>query len=99
MGDFVTVSCAEGEEGVIYRGELPFRVETTKLDSLPETRTKIMMNVGNPEKAFTLAALPNDGVGLARLEFIIANHIKVHPLALLNFDSLANGSEKREFSS
>ncbi|PZV08357.1 MAG: phosphoenolpyruvate synthase [Leptolyngbya sp.] len=96
MGEPVTVSCAEGEEGVIYRGELPFRVETTKLDSLPETRTKIMMNVGNPELAFTLAALPNDGVGLARLEFIIANHIKVHPLALLNFDSLANGSEKRE---
>lgn len=96
MGEPVTVSCAEGEEGVIYRGELPFRVETTKLDSLPETRTKIMMNVGNPELAFTLAALPNDGVGLARLEFIIANHIKVHPLALLNFDSLTNGSEKRE---
>ncbi|HZG38388.1 MAG TPA: phosphoenolpyruvate synthase, partial [Nodosilinea sp.] len=96
MGEPVTVSCAEGEEGLIYRGELPFRVETTKLDSLPETRTKIMMNVGNPELAFTLAALPNDGVGLARLEFIIANHIKVHPLALLNFDSLANGSEKRE---
>jgi pyruvate,water dikinase len=96
MGEPVTVSCAGGEEGVIYRGELPFRVETTKLDSLPETRTKIMMNVGNPELAFTLAALPNDGVGLARLEFIIANHIKVHPLALLNFDNLANGSEKRE---
>lgn len=96
MGEPVTVSCAGGEEGVIYRGELPFRVETTKLDSLPETRTKIMMNVGNPELAFTLAALPNDGVGLARLEFIIANHIKVHPLALLNFDSLTNGSEKRE---
>ncbi len=96
MGEPVTVSCAGGEEGVIYRGELPFRVETTKLDSLPETRTKIMMNVGNPELAFTLAALPNDGVGLARLEFIIANHIKVHPLALLNFDGLANGSEKRE---
>lgn len=96
MGEPVTVSCAGGEEGVIYRGELPFRVETTRLDSLPETRTKIMMNVGNPELAFTLAALPNDGVGLARLEFIIANHIKVHPLALLNFDTLANGSEKRE---
>lgn len=96
MGEPVTVSCAGGEEGVIYRGELPFRVETTQLDSLPETRTKIMMNVGNPELAFTLAALPNDGVGLARLEFIIANHIKVHPLALLNFDSLTNGSEKRE---
>ncbi|MFQ4135018.1 phosphoenolpyruvate synthase [Nodosilinea sp. PGN35] len=98
MGEPVTVSCAEGEEGVIYRGELPYRVETTRLDSLPETCTKIMMNVGNPELAFTLAALPNDGVGLARLEFIIANHIQVHPLALLNFDSLTNGSEKRQIA-
>ncbi|MGB3137263.1 MAG: phosphoenolpyruvate synthase [Nodosilinea sp.] len=92
----VTVTCAGGEEGLIYRGELPYRVETTQLDSLPETRTKIMMNVGNPELAFTLAALPSDGVGLARLEFIIANHIQVHPLALLNFDKLSDGSEKRQ---
>ena len=97
-GEPVTVSCAGGEEGVIYRGELPFRIETTQLDSLPETRTQIMMNVGNPELAFTLAALPSDGVGLARLEFIIANHIQVHPLALLNFDSLPDGGEKRQIA-
>ncbi len=97
-GEPVTVSCAGGEEGVIYRGELLFRIETTQLDSLPETRTQIMMNVGNPELAFTLAALPNDGVGLARLEFIIANHIQVHPLALLNFDSLPDGGEKRQIA-
>ncbi|WOD41729.1 phosphoenolpyruvate synthase [Nodosilinea sp. E11] len=95
-GEPVTVTCAGGEEGLIYRGEIPFRIETTQIDSLPETRTKIMMNVGNPELAFTLAALPNDGVGLARLEFIIANHIQVHPLALLNFDQLPDGSEKRQ---
>ena len=97
-GEPVTVSCAGGEEGVIYRGDLPFRIETTQLDSLPETRTQIMMNVGNPELAFTLAALPSDGVGLARLEFIIANHIQVHPLALLNFDSLPDGGEKRQIA-
>jgi len=97
-GEPVTVSCAGGEEGGIYRGELPFRIETTQLDSLPETRTQIMMNVGNPELAFTLAALPSDGVGLARLEFIIANHIQVHPLALLNFDSLPDGGEKRQIA-
>jgi pyruvate,water dikinase len=95
-GELVTVSCASGEEGLIYRGILPYRVETTQLDSLPETRTKIMMNVGNPELAFTLAALPSDGVGLARLEFIIANHIQVHPLALLNFEQLPDGAEKRQ---
>jgi pyruvate,water dikinase len=94
-GEPVTVSCASGEEGLIYRGELPFTVETTHLDSLPETRTKIMMNVGNPELALSLAALPNDGVGLARLEFIIANHIQVHPLALLNFDQLPDGADRR----
>lgn len=97
-GEPVTVSCAGGEEGGIYRGELPFRIETTQLDSLPETRTQIMMNVGNPELAFTLAALPSDGVGLARLEFIIANHIQIHPLALLNFDSLPDGGEKRQIA-
>jgi pyruvate,water dikinase len=93
-GETVTVTCAGGEEGLIYRGEIPFRVETTQLDSLPETRTQIMMNVGNPELAFTLAALPSDGVGLARLEFIIANHIQVHPLALLNFKATARWGRK-----
>jgi pyruvate, water dikinase len=69
---------------------LPFHIEELPLDHLPPTHTQILMNVGNPEEALRLAAIPNDGVGLARLEFIIANHIKVHPLALLNFDRLTD---------
>ncbi|MDY7022559.1 MAG: phosphoenolpyruvate synthase [Cyanobacteriota bacterium] len=87
-GQAVTVSCAEGEEGHVYEGLLPFEVEETVLDHLPKTRTQILMNVGNPQKAFRLAAMPVDGVGLARLEFIIANQIKVHPLALIHFKQL-----------
>lgn len=90
----VTVSCAEGEQGKVYGGLIPFTVESTQLDNLPETKTKILMNVGDPESAFGLSALPCDGVGLARLEFIIANHIKVHPLALLKFDELKDSKEK-----
>ncbi|MBE9045401.1 phosphoenolpyruvate synthase [Pleurocapsales cyanobacterium LEGE 10410] len=93
-GQEVTVSCAEGEQGKVYTGLIPFTVEKTQLDSLPQTKTQIMMNVGDPESAFGLSALPCDGVGLARLEFIIANHIKVHPLALLNFDDLQSSSDK-----
>ncbi|MBE9188873.1 phosphoenolpyruvate synthase [Gloeocapsopsis crepidinum LEGE 06123] len=85
----VTISCAEGEEGKVYAGLLPFEVKEITLD-LPRTRTQILMNVGNPQEAFRLAAIPNDGVGLARFEFIIANHIQVHPLALLNYDKLDN---------
>jgi pyruvate, water dikinase len=93
-GQDVTVSCAEGEQGKVYAGLIPFSVESIQLDDLPETKTKILMNVGDPESAFGLSALPCDGVGLARLEFIIANHIKVHPLALLKFDELKDGKEK-----
>jgi pyruvate, water dikinase len=89
-GQEITASCAEGEEGRIYPGLWPFHIEEVILDTLLPTRTQILMNVGNPEEAFRLAAIPNDGVGLARLEFIIANHIKVHPLALLNFDQLTD---------
>jgi pyruvate, water dikinase len=89
-GQTITASCAEGEEGRIYDGLLPFHIEEIILDTLLPTRTQILMNVGNPEEALRLAAIPNDGVGLARLEFIIANHIKVHPLALLNFDRLTD---------
>jgi pyruvate, water dikinase len=89
-GQTITASCAEGEEGRIYDGLLPFHIEEIILDTLLPTRTQILMNVGNPEEALQLAAIPNDGVGLARLEFIIANHIKVHPLALLNFDRLTD---------
>ncbi|MEM6614452.1 MAG: phosphoenolpyruvate synthase, partial [Cyanobacteria bacterium P01_C01_bin.72] len=90
----VTVSCAEGEEGKVYGGKIPFAIESIRLDELPDTKTNILMNVGDPASAFSLSALPCDGVGLARLEFIIANHIKVHPLALLNFDQLKDGKEK-----
>lgn len=85
-GQEITMSCAEGETGKIYSGLLKFEVIETKLDALPETHTKIMMIVGNPEEAFALSFIPNSGVGLARLEFIIANHIKVHPLALLRYE-------------
>lgn len=87
-GQAITVSCAEGDEGHVYDGLLPFEVRETLLEDLPHTRTQIMMNVGNPQEAFGLAAIPNNGVGLARLEFIITNQIQVHPLALLNFGEL-----------
>ncbi|WP_058554635.1 phosphoenolpyruvate synthase [Thiohalocapsa sp. ML1] len=87
-GAEVTVSCAEGDTGFIYEGALPFEHKTAELDKMPEVPVKIMMNVGNPERAFAFAALPNAGIGLARLEFIINNSIGIHPKALLEFDSL-----------
>jgi pyruvate, water dikinase len=97
-GQEITVSCTEGEQGKVYAGLLSFTVEETRLDSLPETKTQILINIGNPEEAFSLSTLPGDGVGLARLEFIIANQIKVHPLALLNFDELTDLKAKRAIS-
>ena len=87
-GQAVTVSCAEGETGVVYDGALPFTVERVVLQDVPRPSTKVMLNVGNPEEAFALSFLPNDGVGLAREEFIISNAIKVHPLALLDYERL-----------
>ncbi|MBW4605890.1 MAG: phosphoenolpyruvate synthase [Hassallia sp. WJT32-NPBG1] len=84
----VTVSCAEGEEGRVYEGLLPFEVNEIQLENLPRTRTQILMNVGNPQQAFSLSTIPNDGVGLARTEFIIANQIQIHPMALIYFDKL-----------
>jgi pyruvate,water dikinase len=97
-GENITVCCAEGEEGRVYQGLVPFEVEETVLDNLPTTKTKILMNVGNPEEAFGLASIPCDGVGLARLEFIIANHIKAHPLALIHYDELEDELTKREIA-
>ena len=82
-GETITASCAEGDEGRVYRGALAYRLEELPIEALPASRTGIMLNIGNPAEAFKLAALPCDGVGLARLEFIIANHIQVHPMALL----------------
>ncbi|MBD3675778.1 MAG: phosphoenolpyruvate synthase [Planctomycetaceae bacterium] len=97
-GQPVTVSCADGETGYVYEGKLPFDVEEISLSDRTETRTKIMMNVGNPEEAFRLSMIPNQGVGLARLEFIISSFIGIHPLALLNYDSL-KPSLRREIDS
>ena len=87
-GQEVTVSCAEGDTGNIYEGRLEFDIQRNSIESMPKLPFKIMMNVGNPERAFDFATLPNQGVGLARLEFIINRMIGVHPKALLNFDKI-----------
>ncbi len=84
-GQLVTVSCAEGDVGFVYEGQLPFDVERTNLKGLPRPRTRVMMNVANPEEVFRLSFIPNDGVGLAREEFIISNYVKIHPLALIDY--------------
>ncbi|MDA0155415.1 phosphoenolpyruvate synthase [Vibrio sp. Makdt] len=86
-GDTVTVSCSEGETGYVYNGELDFEIKRSEVDELPMLPTKVMMNVGNPDRAFDFAQIPNEGVGLARLEFIINKMIGIHPKALLNFDA------------
>ena len=85
-GEVVTVSCAEGDTGFVYDGKLDFSIQSSAIDNMPELGLKIMMNVGNPDRAFDFAGLPNDGVGLARLEFIINRMIGVHPRALLEYD-------------
>lgn len=86
-GDNITVSCAEGDTGFIYRGKLDYDVKTSEINDMPELPLKIMMNVGNPDRAFAFARLPHAGIGLARLEFIINKMIGIHPKALLNFDT------------
>jgi pyruvate,water dikinase len=84
-GDAVTINCSEGDTGVVYEGRLDFDLQQIELDALPELPVRIMMNVGNPDRAFDFASIPNHGVGLARLEFIINRMIGVHPRALLDF--------------
>ncbi len=86
-GDEITVSCAEGDTGFIYQGQLDFTVIKSEIDNMPELPLKIMMNVGNPDRAFAFARLPHAGIGLARLEFIINKMIGVHPKALINYDT------------
>ncbi len=93
-GKRITVSCAEGDEGYVYEGELDFEVHTTDVTDLQRPNTKIMMNIGSPDHAFHYSMIPNDGVGLAREEFIIDSHIKIHPLALLRFDELKDRHAK-----
>jgi pyruvate,water dikinase len=89
-GQDVTVSCAEGETGFVYEGKLPYRVEKTSLKDLPRPKTKIRINLGNPDEAFSVSAIPNDGCGLARLEFTISSYIKVHPMALVYPDRVTD---------
>jgi pyruvate,water dikinase len=97
-GMVVTVNCADGEEAVIYEGALEFEVRRTKLTGWQETRTKIMMNIGEPELAFEHSFIPNSGVGLARIEFLFTDLIKAHPLALMNFDRLKDEEAKRQIA-
>ncbi|HCX26155.1 MAG TPA: phosphoenolpyruvate synthase, partial [Cellvibrionales bacterium] len=93
-GSDVTVSCAEGDTGFIYKGKLDFTIKRSDIASMPEIPFNIMLNVGNPDRAFAFQALPNEGVGLARLEFIINRMIGIHPKALLNFDTLEPSLKK-----
>ncbi|MEM9587407.1 MAG: phosphoenolpyruvate synthase, partial [Planctomycetota bacterium] len=93
-GQVITISCAEGDTGMVFDGELPFDVETIELGDLKRPDTKIMMNVASPDESFALSFLPNDGVGLAREEFIINHYVKVHPNALLRFDQLDDATQR-----
>ena len=92
----ITISCAEGEQGRVYEGLLNFKIRKTNLNKLKRPKTKIMMNLGNPEQAFESSFIPNDGVGLAREEFIINEYIKIHPLALINFNRLKDKKTKKK---
>ena len=94
-GEMVTVSCAEGDTGRVYRGEVPFHVDRTEVADLGRPRTDIMINLGNPDLAFKTSFLPNDGVGLARMEFIINEYIRVHPLALLHPEQVNDPEARR----
>ena len=94
-GMIVTVACAEGDIGQVYEGAVPFDVSNLALADVPRTRTKIMLNLGDPDFAFKSAMLPNDGVGLARMEFIINEFIGVHPMALVNLDRVSSSAERR----
>jgi pyruvate,water dikinase len=91
----VTVCCAEGREGFVYEGIADYEVEDIDFESIPPTRTKVMLNLANPAAAFRWWRLPADGVGLARMEFVVSNHIKVHPMALVRYDSLKDDAAKR----
>ncbi|MGE5145848.1 MAG: phosphoenolpyruvate synthase [Candidatus Eiseniibacteriota bacterium] len=94
----VTVSCAEGDEGYVYEGVADFEAETLDLGGIPATRTKVMLNLANPAAAFRWWRLPADGVGLARMEFVINGQIKIHPMALVRYDSLKDEAAKREIA-
>ena len=98
QGQTITASCAEGEDGHVYDGILEYKINTTNIKNLKKPKTKIMMNMGNPDLAFASSFIPNDGVGLAREEFIQANHIRIHPLALLNYSKIKDKKLKTEIN-
>ncbi|MBW1732424.1 MAG: phosphoenolpyruvate synthase [Deltaproteobacteria bacterium] len=95
-GQEVTVSCAEGDDGIVYEGLLPFHVEKLSLKDLRRPKTKIMMNLGNPDEAFAFSMIPSDGVGLARMEFIINSYIKIHPMALIHLEKVVDEDVKKK---
>jgi len=95
-GEGITIDCSSGDKGFVYKGSLKFEKHVTSVSNLPKTKTKIMMNVGDPDQAFELSFLPNDGVGLAREEFIINFSIQIHPLALLNYNKIKDKKIKNE---
>lgn len=97
-GNEITVSCAEGDIGNVYYGKVDFKVRKHKITGIERPKTQIMMNVGDPDHAFSVSRLPNDGVGLARLEFIINNHIGIHPMALVNYPNLRNRQDVETIS-
>lgn len=94
----ITVYCAGGDKGYVYSGELRYKIERTDIENLQHPKTKMMMNIGSPENAFAYSQIPNDGVGLAREEFIINDHIKIHPLALLHFDKVKDTDVRRQIN-
>ena len=98
QGKDITVDCSGGSAGIVYKGKLPFKINEINIAKLPETKTHITMNVWSPEQAFEESFIPNDGVGLAREEFIINSYIKVHPLALLRFNELKDASVKKQIA-
>ena len=97
-GEMITVSCAEGTTGNVYQGEIPFKIDRVVLTDLKRPKTKIMINLGDPEKAFSMCQIPNDGVGLARMEFIINNYIKVHPMALVHPEKVTDEKSLAEIN-
>ena len=97
-GQAVTISCAEGEIGNVYEGQLPFEIKKININKIKRPKTKVMLNIGQPDIAFKSSFIPNDGVGLAREEFIINEHIKIHPLALLNYDKLQDKAAKKKIA-
>ncbi len=97
-GDEITVCCAEGAEGHVYAGAIPFEIDRIDASAVPETRTKVMLIIGDPSRAFSLAEIPNSGVGLARTEFIVTNHIGIHPMALARYPRLSDAQAIREIA-